>query len=73
MTTSRRPPWACCEYNFGNFEVMLTSALTRVDGRPRSRGHQRADRQHQLSVATFNVENLDPADGPAKFADARTS
>jgi predicted extracellular nuclease len=51
------------EYNFGNFEVMLTSALTRVDG-----GLVRevtAERnENELTVATFNVENLDPSDAP---------
>ncbi len=56
------------EYNFGNFEVMLTSALTRVDG-GLVREVTSEPKKHQLSVATFNVENLDPADGPAKFAE----
>ena len=27
-------------------------------------------RPDQLAVATFNVENLDPGDAPAKFDDA---
>ena len=55
------------DYNFGNFELQLTSALTRVD-----RGLQpeiaRAQVPGELAVATFNVENLSPVDAPAKFA-----
>ena len=35
---------------------------------PDARGHRRSPRgADQLTVATFNVENLDPADGAAKF------
>ena len=49
------------EYNFGNFEVMLTSALTRVD-EGLAREVTRAPRENELTVATFNVENLDPSD-----------
>ena len=56
------------DYNFGNFEILLTSALTRVDG-GLVREVTTDPTKHQLSVATFNVENLDPADGPAKFAE----
>jgi predicted extracellular nuclease len=56
------------EYNFGNFEVMLTSALTRVDG-GLVREVTTEPKKHELSVATFNVENLDPLDGAPKFAE----
>jgi predicted extracellular nuclease len=55
------------DYSFGNFEVLLTSALTRVD-RGLKREVTRAQRRGELAVATFNVENLDPTDPPAKFA-----
>jgi predicted extracellular nuclease len=49
------------EYNFGNFEVMLTSALTRVD-EGLVREVTAASKENELTVATFNVENLDPSD-----------
>ena len=56
------------DYNFGNFELLLISALARVDG---GLAREVADepKKHDLTVATFNVENLDPTDGPAKFAE----
>ncbi|MBA2295999.1 MAG: Ig-like domain-containing protein [Actinobacteria bacterium] len=55
-------------YNFGNFEALLTSALTRVDG-GLVREVTAEAKKHDLTVATFNVENLDPADGSAKFGE----
>jgi predicted extracellular nuclease len=52
------------DYSFGNFKLNVTSPLTRVDG-----GLQqevtRAPRDQEIAVATYNVENLDPSDGPA--------
>jgi hypothetical protein len=52
------------DYSFGNFKLNVTSALTRVDA-----GLQRevtaAQSDHEIAVATYNVENLDPSDGPA--------
>ena len=54
------------DYNFGNFFLEVTVPVSRVD-----RGQQRettaAPRLAQLAIATFNVQNLDPGDGPAKF------
>jgi predicted extracellular nuclease len=52
------------DYNFANFEVNLTAPLTRLDG---SLGREvtSAPRENELSVATFNVENLDPSDEAA--------
>jgi predicted extracellular nuclease len=55
------------DYNFGNFEVQLTSALTRVD-RGLQREVTRRPRSDELTVASFNVENLDTTDSAAKFA-----
>jgi predicted extracellular nuclease len=55
------------DYNFGNYELQLTSALTRVD-RGLQREVARAQAPTELAVATFNVENLSPVDSPAKFA-----
>ncbi len=58
------------DYNFGNFELQLTSALTRVDG-GLQREVTRRQRQGELAIATFNVENLSAnplTNPPAKFA-----
>jgi predicted extracellular nuclease len=52
------------DYSFGNFKLNVTTAPTTVDG-----GIQRevtqAPREQEIAVATYNVENLDPGDGPA--------
>ena len=55
------------DYNFGNFELQLTSPLTRVD-KGLVREAARAQRPDELAIATFNVENLSPVDPPEKFA-----
>ena len=49
------------EYNFGNFELQLTSALNRVDG-GLVREVAATPNENELTIATFNVENLDPSD-----------
>ncbi len=54
------------DYSFGNFKLQLTGTPAVTDG-----GIQRETTvpagKKELSVATFNVENLDPSDGAAKF------
>ena len=55
------------DYNFGNFELQLTSALARFDNGV-VREVARAQTADELAIATFNVENLSPVDPPAKFA-----
>jgi predicted extracellular nuclease len=60
-------PVGVLDYNFGNYEILLTSALTRVDG-GLVREVTRPQLSTELTVASFNVENLSPADPPAKFA-----
>ena len=55
------------DYNFGNYELLLTSALTRVDG-GLQREVTRPQRPEELTLASFNVENLSPLDPPEKFA-----
>lgn len=54
------------DYSFGNFKLMLTSALARVAGgiAPETTSPPGPG---QLAVATFNVENLDPGDPQSKF------
>ncbi len=56
------------DYSFGNFKLLNTQALPNVT----SGGLQRevthlTPTAHQLTVGTFNVENLDPGDGDVKF------
>jgi hypothetical protein len=54
------------DYDFGNFEVNLTSALTRVDnGLARESTADPAAKE--LAVGTFNVENLDANEPQSKF------
>ena len=55
------------DYNFGNFELQLTSALARVDS-GLAREVTRPQTTSELAIATFNVENLSPVDPAAKFA-----
>ena len=53
-------------YDFGNFELNLTAPLTTVSG-GLAREATAPQGPKQIAIATFNVENLDPTDGPAKF------
>jgi uncharacterized protein len=57
---------AVVDYSFGNFklEVLATPAVT--DHGPVGES-TRAQRRDELAIATYNVENLDPSDPPAKF------
>ncbi|MGW6275953.1 lamin tail domain-containing protein [Kribbella sp. NPDC055071] len=54
------------DYSFGNFKFLPTATPKVVDGGVK-RETTKASSLLQVSVATFNVENLDPSDGPAKF------
>jgi predicted extracellular nuclease len=54
------------DYSFGNFKYLVTQTPTVVDGKI-EREKTTPSSVLQASVATFNVENLDPSDGPAKF------
>ena len=54
------------DYSFGNFKFLPTVTPTVIDGGVK-RETTKASSPLQVSVATFNVENLDPSDGPAKF------
>jgi predicted extracellular nuclease len=51
-------------YDFANFKIAVTNALVAVDG-GLAREVTSAPAANELAVATFNVENLDPSDGPA--------
>lgn len=53
-------------YDFGNFMVDVTTVPTLTAG-GLTKETTSAPIANQLAVATFNVENLDPGDGAAKF------
>ncbi|MGH3483603.1 MAG: lamin tail domain-containing protein [Nocardioidaceae bacterium] len=54
------------DYNFGNFHLMLSTLPTYADGGTERETTDRAA-QRELSIASFNVENLDPTDPQAQF------
>jgi uncharacterized protein len=69
ITTGDRVPGAlvgALDYNFGNFKLRPTATPTFVPGNLQPEVSA-APGAGELSVATFNVENLDPSDGPDKF------
>ena len=61
------PLFGVLDYNFGNFFLEVTQAVDAIhDGvQPETTA---APGPHELAIATFNFENLDPSDPPAKFA-----
>ena len=54
------------DYSFGNFKLELTASISRVAG-SLAKETTAANGAGQISVATFNVENLDPNDPQTKF------
>jgi predicted extracellular nuclease len=60
------------DYGFGNFKYLVTQTPTVIDGGLQRERTARTS-SLQVSVATFNVENLDPGDGPAKFEGLATA
>jgi hypothetical protein len=55
-------------YDFNNFEVLVPLAPTVVTPSPLTKEVTAIDGDaNTLTVATFNVENLDPGDGAARF------
>ncbi|MFB2878171.1 SdiA-regulated domain-containing protein [Floridanema aerugineum] len=55
-------------YDFSNYEVLVSTAPTVVQASPLQKEVTNlTGTTNQLTVATFNVENLDPGDGAAKF------
>jgi predicted extracellular nuclease len=55
---------AVVDYSFGNFKFNVTAPLSAVSG-GLAKETTAAPRDQQIAFATFNVENLDPGDGPA--------
>jgi predicted extracellular nuclease len=56
------------DYSFGNFKLDVSESVVTVSG-ALQRESARVPGDDELAVATFNVENLDPGDGTAKFAE----
>ena len=54
------------DYNFGNYKLRPTQPVTFTAG-GLARETTAVAGGDQLAIATFNVQNLDPTDGPAKF------
>jgi hypothetical protein len=54
-------------YAFGNYEVLATQALVEVASPLRPEITELVAQPERLTVASYNVENLDPSDGAAKF------
>ena len=59
------------DYDFGNFHLYVDEAPTVVPG-GLERETAEAPAADELSVATYNVENLSPADDQAKFDELAT-
>jgi uncharacterized protein len=55
------------DYSFGNFKLLVTAPVTVVPGGLLPETAPELG-PHHVAIATFNVENLDPADAPEKFA-----
>ena len=62
-------PSGVMTYDFANFKIAVTNALTAIDG-GLEREVTRAPLDPEIVVGTYNVENLDPTDGSfARHAD----
>jgi predicted extracellular nuclease len=55
------------DYNFGNFELLPTATPTGIDNHLTREVTAPITHPDVISIGTFNVENLDPGDPPAKF------
>ena len=55
------------DYNFGNFELLPTATPTGTDNHLTREVTPANAHPDVISIGTFNVENLDPGDPPAKF------
>jgi len=58
------PVDAIVDYGFGNVKLLVVNDLVRVAG-GLQREFARTAKKHELVVATYNVENLDPTDAPS--------
>ncbi|MGH2535861.1 MAG: endonuclease/exonuclease/phosphatase family protein, partial [Candidatus Promineifilaceae bacterium] len=65
--TFTEPIIGVLDYSFGNFKLLLAATPGTASAGLTAEATTAAG-AGELSVATFNVENLDPGDDPAKFA-----
>lgn len=56
------------DYSFGNFKLYVTNTPTAIDNGPVPEVTSLTGSGTQLTVASFNVENLSPLDPASKFA-----
>ena len=56
------------DYNFGNFKLYNTVALDVTNNMPEKEIAQFSAGADQITVATFNLENMDPSDDLNRFA-----
>lgn len=56
------------DYSFGNFKLQVASLPARVSGGITRDVADATDDSHELSVGTFNLENLAASNPPSKFA-----
>ncbi len=56
------------DYNFGNFKMLVTSVPPLASSGLKKDVTDLVGSSDQVTVASFNVENLDPKDPPEKFA-----
>jgi predicted extracellular nuclease len=57
------------DYSFSNFKIQATTMPVFVSGGIRREVAGLPDKSKELAIATFNVENLNPGNPAAKFAD----
>jgi len=62
------PAVGVIDYSFSNFKLLITQSLSAVSG-GLAREVAAAPAANRLTIATFNVENLDPTDPPTKLAE----
>ncbi|MDZ8107987.1 MAG: putative Ig domain-containing protein [Nostoc sp. DedQUE12a] len=61
------------DYNFSNYEVLPTSVTVNSNSTLTREVTNLTATTDQLTIATFNVENLDPLDSATKFSDLANS
>lgn len=59
---------AIVDYSFGNFKFNITEPLSVIDNGPAPEVTTLLPTVNQLTMASFNVENLSPNDPPSKFS-----
>jgi predicted extracellular nuclease len=63
----RAPVRAVVDYSFGNFKYLLVNDPPVADGRLQPERTRSRDREDELAVASYNVENLDGLDPQERY------